>query len=299
MIIILGPTACGKTKLAVNLAHLIDGEVISADSRQVYRGMDIGTGKDIQEYTINGKEIPYHLIDIVDPGYEYSVFEFQHDFYKVYHKIISSQKIPILCGGTGLYIDSVVKSYPLIKVPINEALRTNLESKEMEELTEMLSSYRMVHNTTDTTDKERLIRAIEIEVYIRENPNQDIKPPIIPFTIFGLNPGREIVRERITNRLIQRLHEGMIAEVEQLVEKGVAHSSLQFYGLEYKYISLYIEGKMDYKTMLEKLNIAIHQFAKRQMTWFRRMEKNGTKIHWLDADAGLEENLERIISFNL
>lgn len=295
MIVILGPTACGKTKLAVNLAHLVDGEIISADSRQVYRGMDIGTGKDLEEYTIKGVQIPYHLIDIVDPGYEYSVFEFQHDFYNAYHKIISSQKKPILCGGTGLYIDSVVKSYPLIKVAVNERLRAILETKEMDELTKILSSFRTVHNTTDTTDKERLIRAIEIETYICENPEKAVAPPVISSTIFGLNPGREVVRERITNRLIQRLNEGMIAEVEQLVEKGVTHSSLQFYGLEYKYISLYLEGKMNYKTMLEKLNIAIHQFAKRQMTWFRRMEKNGTKIHWLDADAGLDENVEKII----
>lgn len=299
MIVILGPTACGKTRLAVHLAQQINGEIISADSRQVYRGMDIGTGKDIQEYTINGEKIPYHLIDIVDPGYEYSVFEFQNDFYNAYHKIIETGKMPILCGGTGLYIDSVVKSYPLIKVPVNDGLRALLETKEMEDLTEMLNSFRTVHNTTDTNDKERLIRAIEIETYINENPDKVVKPPVISFTIFGLNPGREIVRERITNRLIQRLHEGMISEVEQLVSNGVTHSSLQFYGLEYKYISLYIEGKMDYKTMLEKLNIAIHQFAKRQMTWFRRMEKNGTIIHWLDADACLDENVKRIISVNL
>lgn len=299
MIVILGPTACGKTRLAVHLAQQINGEIISADSRQVYRGMDIGTGKDIQEYTINGEKIPYHLIDIVDPGYEYNVFEFQNDFYKAYDKINASQKMPILCGGTGLYIDSVVKSYPLIKVPVNEVLRAIIDTKEIDELIVMLNSFRTVHNTTDTNDKERLIRAIEIETYINENPDKVVKPPVISFTIFGINPGREVVRERITNRLNQRLQEGMIAEVEHLVEQGVKHSSLQFYGLEYKYISLYLEGKMDYKTMHERLNISIHQFAKRQMTWFRRMEKNGTIIHWLDADASLDENVKRIMSVNL
>lgn len=296
MITILGPTACGKTKLAVNLAHLINGEIISADSRQVYRGMDIGTGKDLDEYTIKNTQIVHHLIDIVNPGYEYSVFDFQQGFYKSYDKIIQSDKFPILCGGTGLYIESIVKSYPLIFVPKNEKLRNELETENVDELVLRLNSMRKTHNTTDTIDRDRITRALEIETYYLENSDKIVKPPIIPNVIFGINPDREVVRKRITDRLTYRLNNGMIEEVERLSKEGVKHETLQFYGLEYKYISLYLEGTIDFANMHEKLNIAIHQFAKRQMTWFRRMEKNGTKINWLEPNVEIEDQLTKILT---
>ncbi|MDD2413425.1 MAG: tRNA (adenosine(37)-N6)-dimethylallyltransferase MiaA [Bacteroidales bacterium] len=297
MIVILGPTACGKTKLATTLASVLDGEIISADSRQVYRGMDIGTGKDLSDYQADGKNIPYHLIDIVDPGYEFSLFDFQEHFYQSYKDVVQRKKMPILCGGTGLYIESILKSYSLLKVPENEILRSELESKELMDLVELLKTYRKVHNTTDIVDKRRLIRAIEIEKYSLEHPEAKKEFPKIKSLVFGINPGREIVRKRITNRLNQRLQEGMVEEVQQLIKSGVSHDTLEFYGLEYKFISQFLQEKISFEEMKLRLNIAIHQFAKRQMTFFRRMEKNDIRIHWIDPQISLEEQIQFILSF--
>lgn len=297
MIVILGPTACGKTKLATTLAHIMDGEIISADSRQVYRGMDIGTGKDLGDYQIDRKKIPYHLIDIVDPGYEFSLFDFQEHFYRSYKDVIQREKMPILCGGTGLYLESILKSYSLLKVPENKILRSELESKEMSDLVELLKTYRFVHNTTDIVDKRRLIRAIEIEKYSLEHPEAKQELPKIKSNVFGINPGREVVRKRITNRLHQRLQEGMIEEVQQLIKNGVSHDTLEFYGLEYKFISQFLQEKISFEEMKLRLNIAIHQFAKRQMTFFRRMEKNEIEIHWIDSQISFEEQIQFILSF--
>lgn len=297
MIVILGPTACGKTKLATTLATVLDGEIISADSRQVYRGMDIGTGKDLSDYQTDGKNISYHLIDIVDPGYEFSLFDFQEHFYQSYKDVVQREKMPILCGGTGLYIESILKSYSLLKVPENEILRSELESKELMDLVELLKTYRTVHNTTDIVDKRRLIRAIEIEKYSLEHPEAKKELPKIKSIVFGINPGREVVRQRITHRLNQRLEEGMIEEVQQLYKNGVSHDTLEFYGLEYKFISQFLQEKINFEEMKLRLNIAIHQFAKRQMTFFRRMEKNEIEIHWIDPQISFEEQIQFILSF--
>ena len=297
MIVILGPTACGKTKLATHLASIIGGEIISADSRQVYKGMDIGTGKDLNEYCVKGEQIPYHIIDIVEPGYEFNLFDFQENFYKSHHQIIQNDAIPILCGGTGLYLDSILRGFSLNKVPENSSLRAKLELLERSELEKLLSSFRTVHNTTDILDRKRLIRAIEIEKFTIENPELQTELPHIKSIVFGVNPGREIVRKRITNRLIQRLQEGMIEEVENLIKNGVSHEILEFYGLEYKYISWFLQEKISFEEMQNRLNIAIHQFAKRQMTFFRSMEKKGVKIHWLDAQASIEEHIQTMLSF--
>lgn len=297
MIVILGPTACGKTKLATTLANVLDSEIISADSRQVYRGMDIGTGKDLNDYQADGKHIPYHLIDIVDPGYEFSLFDFQEHFYQCYKDVVQRGKIPILCGGTGLYIESILKSYSLLKVPENEILRSDLESKEISDLIELLKTYRTVHNTTDIVDKRRLIRAIEIEKYSLEHPEAKQELPKIKSIVFGINPGREIVRKRITNRLNQRLQIGMIEEVQQLIKNGISHDTLEFYGLEYKFISQFLQEKISFEEMKMRLNIAIHQFAKRQMTFFRRMEKNEIEIHWIEPQISFEKQVQFILSF--
>lgn len=295
MITILGPTASGKTSLAANLAYLLNGEIISADSRQVYRGMNIGTGKDLAEYTIQGKPIPYHLIDIVDPGYEYNVFEFQKDFLEAYSKIDERENIPILCGGTGLYIESVLKGYKLINVPVNEELREELELKEEKELVEILETYKNLHNTTDTSERERLIRAIEIQKYYDEHPDLDTHFPKIETKIFGINYDRRVVKMRITERLEERLANGMIEEVEGLLKSGVKPEQLTFYGLEYKWGTDYLEGRLAYNEMFRRLNTAIHQFSKRQMTWFRRMEKQGFEIIWIDGNLSLQEKIAFIL----
>ena len=292
MIVILGPTACGKTALAVHLAEAVKGEIISADSRQVYRGMDIGTGKDLNEYSLNGKDIPYHLIDICNPGEEYNVFRFQKDFLSAYQTILNQAKIPILCGGTGFYIESVLKGYELVEVPVDNELRNELSTKSNEELIEMLSSHRKLHNITDTEDRNRLIRAIEIETH--KTPAERISLPKITGMIFGLKYEREVVRQRITERLKQRLDNGMIEEVQSLLNKGVAEERLLTYGLEYKYITLYLRNQLSYDEMFRLLNIAIHQFAKRQMTWFRKMERSGISIHWIDGKLSMEEKIETI-----
>ncbi len=289
LIVILGPTATGKTKLAVKLASEIDGEIISADSRQVYKGMDIGTGKDYEDYTIGNTTIPYHLVDIVEPGYEYNVHEFQEDFLKTYHDIISRSKIPILCGGTGMYIEAVLKGYKLIHVPENPELRELLAHKSKEELVQILSTTRDLHNTTDTENLQRLIRAIEIDKFYKENPGMNQAFPKFSSLIFGVYYDRHIIRERITRRLKERLNEGMIEEVEALLKKGLKPGQLKFYGLEYKFLTLYIEGKITYDEMFTQLNTAIHQFAKRQMTWFRRMERKGVEIVWLKGNNKFEQ----------
>ena len=292
LITLLGPTASGKTHLAIALAAELDAEIISGDSRQVYRGMDIGTGKDLSEYTLNGRQIPFHLIDIVDAGYKYNVFEYQRDFLQVWESL----KTPaVLCGGTGLYIESVLKGYRLVPVPPNPTLREALEKRSLEELTELLSTYKKLHNTTDVDTVKRAARAIEIEEYYLQNPNLDASFPKIDSIVFGLDLDREIRRERITNRLKARLDEGMVAEVESLIQSGIPVEDLIYYGLEYKYLSLYIKGELTFDQMFSQLEIAIHQFAKRQMTWFRGMETRGIKIHWLDALAPAQENVGKML----
>lgn len=295
LITVLGPTATGKTCFAAKLADRLNGEIISADSRQVYKRMDIGTGKDYNDYIVAGKSIPVHLIDIVEPGYEYNVFEYQADFVKVYNEISSRGKIPVLCGGSGLYLEAVLKGYRLINVPVNETLRMELEKKSMEEMAAMLRSFKTVHNISDLVTRKRLVRAIEIESFYLENPDfrQDY-PDLKPF-IIGISCDRESRRERITKRLIQRLNNGMIEEAERLIRDGISLEKMMYYGLEYKYIALFLKGKLTYDEMFTDLNVAIHQFAKRQMTWFRRMERNGIKIHWIDANQADEHKLNKTL----
>lgn len=293
LICILGPTASGKTMFAANLAFHIGGEIISADSRQVYRGMDIGTGKDYDDYLVGGEEIPSHLIDIVDAGEEYNVFQYQKDFHKAFKDIHDRKKVPVLCGGTGLYIEAVLKGYNLINVPVNGTLRDELAEQPLESLIQRLKSYKNPHNTTDIIIRKRLIRAIEIEEYLRANPDDKDENPAIYPVIFGISIDRETRRERITARLKQRLDNGMVEEVRKLLDSGVSEERLEFYGLEYKFVSRYIAGKISYNEMFQSLNTAIHQFAKRQMTWFRKMEKEGSQIHWIGADLPLEEKLKQ------
>lgn len=297
MVTVLGATASGKTGLATNLAYRLNGEVISADSRQVYRGMSIGTGKDIEEYTVNNKKIPYHLIDIADAGYQYNVYEYQRDFLKIYDNLKKREVFPVLCGGSGMYIEAVLKGYKLIQVPVNEERRKELGKKSLEELTEILESFKSLHNTSDIENKKRALRAIEIEEYYRENPGIDLSFPKIESLIVGVKFDRESRRRRITARLKQRLDEGMLKEVETLMSKGLKPEELTYYGLEYKYLTNYITGEISYDEMFQKLNTAIHQFAKRQMTWFRKMEREGFEIHWLDGYMSLDEKTDKIISW--
>lgn len=307
LITILGPTACGKTAVATQLAaRLSAAEIISADSRQVFRGMDIGTGKDLSDYevemTVNGKpqrcHIPYHLIDIADAGTKYSVFDFQRDFLKAYHDICRRRAQPILCGGTGLYIESVLRAYKLVEVPVNPTLRERLEHKPLEELTKILASYKRLHNTTDVDTARRAIRAIEIEEYYREHHVEEMQPfPAIPSLTIGLNLPRELRRQRISVRLHQRLDkEGMVDEVRALLDSGVPAGALISYGLEYRYLTLYLTKQMTYDDMVSQLEIAIHQFAKRQMTYFRGMERRGVTIHWIDATRSTDDIITDIIS---
>lgn len=296
LITVLGPTASGKTAFASSLAAAIGGEILSADSRQVYRGMDIGTGKDLKDYEIDGKHIPYHLIDIVDAGYKYNVFEFQTDFLKAYNEINSRGNMPIMCGGTGLYLESILKGYRLIPVPENPELRESLQGKTLSELTEILKSYKTLHNTTDVDTTKRAIRAIEIEEYYKQHSVEANSFPKINSLIVGIDISRELRRERITNRLISRLEEGMITEVEKLLQSGISAEDLIYYGLEYKYVTLYLTGKLEYRYMVQELEVAIHQFAKRQMTWFRGMERRGLHIEWLPYQDSMEEKVERVIN---
>jgi len=295
LITILGPTATGKTKLASHVAFHIGGEIISADSRQVFKRMNIGTGKDIEDYIVNEVKIPYHLIDIAEPGEEFSVFDFQKNFINAYQNIISKNKTPVLCGGTGLYIESVLKKYNLIEVPENINLRNELLENSEVELTYILSSLKSLHNTTDTINKERLIRAIEIEYFLKENPKEKLNFPEFNSYVFGINYEREKVVQRITLRLKERLQTGMIEEVKSLIDEGVPVNRLKSYGLEYKFITQYLLNEISYDEMFNKLDIAIHQFSKRQMTWFRRMEKTGIKINWIDGNLPFEEKVIKII----
>ena len=297
LVSIVGPTACGKTSLAVELALSVPGaEIISADSRQVYRGMDIGTGKDIAEYTRGDVTVPSHLLDIVDAGEKYNLFEFQHDFLAAYEDIRNRGAYPIMCGGSGLYVESVLKGYRLLPVPENPALRAKLEEKSLEELTALLATYKQLHNNTDTDNKKRAIRAIEIEEYYRTCPVEERYFPQINALTIGVQVDREVRRERISRRLLERLDCGMVDEVRGLLDSGLQPDQLIYYGLEYKYLTLYLTGAMGYDEMVSGLEIAIHQFAKRQMTWFRGMEKRGIDIHWVDASRPLPEVVEQIKS---
>lgn len=307
MITILGPTASGKTPLAAALAAEIGGEIISADSRQVYRRMDIGTGKDLADYVVRSQEsgdsrnvIPYHLIDIREPGTKYNLFEYQQDFFDAYQAIRSRGAVPILCGGTGLYIEAVLKGYHLSPVPQNQALRDALEGKSLAELTQMLKELKAktgsnMHNTTDVDSCQRAIRAIEIETYNVEHPMPRRELPPVDSLIIGVNIDRELRREKITRRLKARLEDGMVDEVKALLDEGIPAEDLIYYGLEYKFLTEYLTGQLTYDEMFSRLEIAIHQFAKRQMTWFRGMERRGFEIHWIDATLPMEEKIERII----
>lgn len=298
LITILGPTASGKTAVAARVASLLNGEVISADSRQVYRGMDLGTGKDYGDYLVDGKNIPYHLIDIVEAGYEYNVFEYQKDFLKVFADITLRGKLPVMCGGSGLYLEAILKNYKLIQVPINEPLRESLDDKLLWELTEILRGYKnYLHNQTDTESSKRAIRAIEIEEYYLTHPEIDTGMPDIKSLVVGVQFERTARRKRITSRLKQRLKEGMLDEVQGLLDSGLTPEQLTYYGLEYKYMTLHLTGKITFQEMFDGLNVAIHQFAKRQMTWYRRMENQGTPIHWLDGFMPMEEKVEKILEW--
>ena len=296
MITILGPTASGKTPLAAALARKVGGEIISADSRQVYRRMDIGTGKDLAEYG----DVPYHLIDICEPGTKYNLFQYQQDFFDAYNNIIGRGRVPILCGGTGLYIEAVLKGYQLSPVPQSPELRARLEGKSLEELTQMLTQLKTktgsnMHNKTDVDSCQRAIRAIEIETYNLQNPTPRRELPPVESLIIGVNIDRELRREKITRRLKARLEEGMIDEVKGLLAEGIAPDDLIYYGLEYKYVTEYVTGRITYDEMFRQLEIAIHQFAKRQMTWFRGMERRGFTIHWIDATLPMEEKVAQIL----
>lgn len=299
LITILGPTASGKTQLAVQLSARIGAEIISADSRQVYRGMDLGTGKDLADYTIAGRQIPYHLIDIVDAGAKYNVFEYQRDFLQAYNDIKERGRVPLLCGGTGLYIESVLRGYRLIPVPENPELRKRLESKSLEELAQLLATYKTLHNSTDIDTVKRAIRAIEIEEYYRQVPVAEREFPQLRSLVIGVDIARELRREKITDRLHQRLDEGMVDEVRMLLQNGISPDDLIYYGLEYKYLTLYVIGTITFEEMFHQLETAIHQFAKRQMTWFRGMERRGINIHWIDASLPMEKKVEEIIRLTI
>lgn len=296
LIVIVGPTASGKTALAAHLAHGIDGEVISGDSRQVYKRMDWGTGKDYDDYVVEGTSIPAHLIDIREPGYKYNVFEFQNDFFKAFEDVQQRGKWPILCGGTGLYIEAVLQRYKMIHVPANPELRASLKDKSLQELEEILSEFRFLHNTTDTDTVKRAIRAIEIETYYNTHPEIEVELPEINPLIIGVDVDREVRRARITARLEQRLKSGMVEEVRGLLDEGIAPEDLIYYGLEYKFVTQYLTGQLSYEEMFRQLNIAIHQFAKRQMTWFRGMERRGIHIEWLNGRVPMHARINQIVS---
>lgn len=295
LITILGPTASGKTPFAAALAAQLDTEIISADSRQVYRYMDIGTGKDLSDYKVKGKHIPYHLIDICDPGYKYNVFEYQHDFFRAFISIQDKGKLPILCGGTGMYIEAVLKGYRLLDVPQNQILRDSFRNKKLSELKDILASYKKLHNKTDVDNAQRAIRAIEIEEYYKKQAPDFTEYEPVNSLIIGIKIGRELRREKISKRLRARLDEGMVDEVKNIIRAGVKPEDLIYYGLEYKYLTLYLTGELTYEDMVSQLEIAIHQFAKRQMTWFRGMERRGSTIHWIDAAQPMEEKIEIVM----
>lgn len=295
LIVILGPTASGKTALAAHLAKALDGEIISADSRQVYRRMDLGTGKDYADYVVEGQRIPAHLIDIREPGYKYNVYEFQNDFFHVFEDLQKRGKWAILCGGTGLYIEAVLQQYKMIHVPANPALRELLKDKPLAELEEILSEFRILHNSTDTDTHKRAVRAIEIETYYQSHPEIEVQLPEIRPLLIGVDIERDVRREKITRRLQQRLQEGLVAEVEALLAEGLSAEDLIYYGLEYKFVTQYVTGRLSYDEMVAQLNIAIHQFAKRQMTWFRGMERRGIAINWVNVNQPVKERVEKIL----
>ena len=291
LITVLGPTASGKTRFAVQLADRLGAEIISGDSRQVYRRMDLGTGKDLDDYRIGDRNVPYHLIDIVEPGTKYNVFEYQRDFLEAYNDIHRRGRKAVLCGGTGLYIESVLRAYRLSPVPQNPELRERLADKSLEELTALLATYKSLHNTTDVDTAQRAIRAIEIEEYYRQTPLDRRPFPKIESLTLGVDVSREVRRERISQRLRKRLDEGMCGEVERLLAEGIKPEDLIYYGLEYKYVTLYVTGQITFDEMAQQLEIAIHQFAKRQMTWFRGMERRGTPILWIRLGEDFDETL--------
>lgn len=294
LLVVLGATATGKTSLAVNLAKDLNGEIISADSRQIYRGMDLGTGKDLEEYVVDETLVPYHLIDIADAGYKYNVFEYQQDFVKVFEQISSRNKLPVVCGGTGMYLEAVLSGYKLIAVPKDQEFRDEMEEKSMDELEMILRSYKEVHNNSDLETKKRAIRAIEIERYYVSHPEIEMDYPEMNPLLIGIKFDRESRRQRITQRLKERLKSGMIEEVESLLKSGVSAEDLMYYGLEYKFLTQHVIGQLTYDEMFSGLEIAIHQFAKRQMTWFRKMERSGSNIHWLEGNLPLDEKVNRV-----
>ncbi len=296
LVVVLGPTASGKTTLATKLASKIEGEIISADSRQVYRNMDLGTGKDLEDYIVDGIQIPYHLIDIVDAGYKYNVYEYQTDFFKAFEDIKGRNKFPIMCGGTGMYIEAVLSHFKMVHVPSNPELRKSLEGKSLEELTQILSTFKTLHNKTDVDTIKRAVRGIEIETYYKDNPEIEVELPELNPLIIGVKIDRDLRRDKITKRLKSRLEEGMIDEVKSILDSGVNPDDLIYYGLEYKYLTLHAIGKISYQEMFEQLNIAIHQFAKRQMTWFRKMERSGFNIHWMDATDSYEKRIGEVLN---
>lgn len=295
LIAIIGPTASGKTELAAGLAHRLGTEVISGDSRQVYRRMDIGTGKDLKDYTVDGHSVPYHLIDIAEPGTRYNVCQYQQDFLNVYNDMRRRGLVPVLCGGSGLYVEAVLRGYRLLNVPENKELRAALEGKSLQELTEILKQYKTLHNTTDTDTAKRAIRAIEIEEYYRNAPVEEMSFPKLDALVVGVDISRELRREKISRRLRQRLDEGMAEEVRGLLDEGISPEDLIYYGLEYKYVTLYVTGHLTREEMFCQLETAIHQFAKRQMTWFRGMERRGVDIHWVSATLPTEQKIEQIM----
>ena len=293
LVTILGPTAAGKTAFAAHLAKRIGGEIISADSRQVYRGMNIGTGKDYDDYLVEEEPVPCHLIDVLDAGYEYNVYLFKQDFLRVFTDISDRDRIPVLCGGTGLYIESVLRNYKLLHVPVNEDLRADLGKKDFKELEGILKLYGPLHNQTDTVNRKRIIRAIEIAMYQVSQPGIEADVRDLNAVVLGIDLERNIRRKRITERLHRRLEEGMVKEVEGLLEQGVTPAKMEYYGLEYRYVTRYIRKEITFDEMVKRLNTAIHQFAKRQMTYFRGMERRGINIHWIDGLLPMEERIER------
>ncbi len=296
LITVIGPTASGKTAFAAHLADRIHGEIISADSRQVYRRMNLGTGKDYEDYRVGTHIVPFHLIDIAEPGYKYSVFEYRRDFLNAWHSIRERGKMPVMCGGSAMYINAVTRQYRLDEVPENQILREKLVDKSLDELSQMLSKMKLLHNKTDIDTREHAIRAIEIETFYNENqPGQSI--PELNNLLIGIIYDRETERTRITQRLQQRLDQGLAEEVKELLESGIPPESLIYYGLEYKFLTQYLLGHIDYDTMKGQLNTAIHQFSKRQRTWFRKMEREGSMIHWIDGHLPMEEKINRALEW--
>ena len=295
LLVVAGPTASGKTALAAAIASRLNGEIISADSRQVYKGMNLGTGKDYDDYLVNGTKIPYHLIDIAEPGYKYNVFEYQRDFMKVYSNMKKRNIFPVVCGGSGMYADSIITGYKMFEVPPDSGLRVELEKKSMEELKEILLTFKNLHNSTDIDTRKRVIRAIEIEHSSRDKGKQGNQFPKIKALLVGIVFDRDSRRKRISERLEQRLNSGMINEVKHLIDIGISPETLIYYGLEYKFITLYLIGKLTHDEMVQDLETAIHQFAKRQMTWFRGMERKGIKINWIEGTLSMEEKVEKVM----